>query len=89
MHDMYNMSSKEFGSIGQVHHSHLDILEFLLTLECRCLCQTRVALLSKLLVRRIKPYVEGDEEGFRRAITREADKLACVPFGVPLLHVIG
>ena len=48
-----------------------------------------MTVLSKLLERRTKPYVDGKEEAFRKEIQAEAEKLASVPFGVPLMHIIG
>lgn len=50
--------------------------------------QNRVAVLTKIVERRIQPYVDGDKEGFRKEIHREADRLAKTPFGVPLMHII-
>lgn len=56
---------------------------------CVCGVQTRETLLFKILKNRIQPYVDGNTEAFEKEIHREADKLAAVPFGVPLLHIIG
>lgn len=56
---------------------------------CLCACpQKRVQLLTKVVERRIQPFVDGDKEGFRKELHREADKLASTPFGVPLMHII-
>ncbi len=38
--------------------------------------------------KRIQPFVDGDKEGFKKEIQREADRLASTPFGVPLMHII-
>lgn len=57
------------------------------TLACPC-PQNRVAVLTKIVERRIQPYVDGDKEGFRKEIQKEADRLAKTPFGVPLMHII-
>ena len=45
-------------------------------------------MLTKIVARRIQPYVDGDKEGFRKEIHKEADRLAKTPFGVPLMHII-
>ena len=46
-------------------------------------------ILEKILKRRIEPFVKGDKEAFKAEIQKEADKLASMPFGVPLMHIIG
>ena len=51
--------------------------------------QKRVEVLEKVLKRRIEPFIKGDTEAFKRDIQKEADKLASMPFGVPLMHIIG
>jgi hypothetical protein len=48
-----------------------------------------VHVLEKVLKRRIEPFVKGDKEAFSKEIQKEADKLASMPFGVPLMHIIG
>lgn len=51
--------------------------------------QKRVEVLEKILKRRMEPFVNGDKEAFCKEIQKEADKLASMPFGVPLMHIIG
>ncbi len=51
--------------------------------------QKRVEVLEKLLKRRMEPFLKGDKEAFQREIQKEANKLASMPFGVPLMHIIG
>ena len=38
---------------------------------------------------KLQKFVDGDKEGFRQQIQNEADCIAAVPFGVPMLEVIG
>jgi len=51
--------------------------------------QRRVSILKKILEGRIKAFMDGDKEKFAAEIQKEADKLAAMPFGVPLLHIVG
>ena len=51
--------------------------------------QKRVEVLEKILKRRMEPFLKGDKDAFQQEIQKEADKLACMPFGVPLMHIIG
>ncbi|CAL8463305.1 g2839 [Coccomyxa elongata] len=48
--------------------------------------QERLVVMLNALLRR---YVEGDVEGFREAMTAEADSLAQTPFGPTMLRAIG
>ena len=43
----------------------------------------------RILSSRVQPYLDGNVEAFEKEIHKEADRLAAVPFGVPLLHIIG
>ena len=43
----------------------------------------------KILSSRVQPYLDGNVESFEKEIHKEADRLAAIPFGVPLLHIIG
>lgn len=45
--------------------------------------------LAKILAQRLHQYVAGDEEGFVTSTGELAQRLARLPFGVPLLHRIG
>ena len=45
--------------------------------------------LLKLLQTRLAQYHEGDHEGFRSHVAKEAKDLARLPFGVGMLHSIG
>lgn len=51
--------------------------------------QKRVEVLEKILKRRLDPFLKGDKAAFQKEIQKEADKLASMPFGVPLMHIIG
>lgn len=54
-----------------------------------CCAQKRVELLEKVLKRRMEPFLKDDKEAFTKEIQKEADKMASMPFGVPLMHIIG
>ena len=45
--------------------------------------------LAELLKAKLQRFVDGDKEGFKEQIKNEADRIAAVPFGVPMLEVIG
>jgi len=51
--------------------------------------QEREAHLADLMKAKLQKFVDGDKEGFRQQIQNEADRIAAVPFGVPMLEVIG
>ena len=51
--------------------------------------QKRVELLEKVLKRRMEPFLKDDKAAFTGEIQKEADKMASMPFGVPLMHIIG
>ncbi len=51
--------------------------------------QEREAHLAELMKAKLQKFVDGDKEGFRQQIQNEADRIAAVPFGVPMLEVIG
>ncbi len=51
--------------------------------------QEREAHLADLMKAKLQKFVDGDKEGFKQQIQNEADRIAAVPFGVPMLEVIG
>lgn len=51
--------------------------------------QLREGTLVKILANRVQPFLDGNTESFEKEIHKEADRLAAIPFGVPLLHIIG
>ena len=51
--------------------------------------QEREAHLAELLKAKLQRFVDGDKEGFKEQIKNEADRIAAVPFGIPMLEVIG
>ena len=48
-------------------------------------------MLARLLKGKLQPFVSGavDMPGFQAKFTKEAEELASLPFGVPMLHLIG
>lgn len=55
------------------------------------LLQERRDVLARLLKGKLQPFVSGeiDMPGFQAKFTKEAEELASLPFGVPMLHLIG
>ena len=53
--------------------------------------QERRAILARLLKGKLQPFISGevDMTGFQAKFTQEAEELASLPFGVPMLHLIG
>ena len=53
--------------------------------------QERRQILARLLKGKLQPFVSGevDMPGFQAKFTKEAEELAGLPFGVPMLHLIG
>lgn len=51
--------------------------------------QEREVHLAELMKAKLQRFVDGDKEGFRQQIQNEADRIAAVPFGVPMLEVVG
>ena len=56
-----------------------------------CNLQERREILARLLKGKLQPFVSGevDMPGFQAKFTAEAEELASLPFGVPMLHLIG
>lgn len=48
-------------------------------------------MLARVLKHKLQPYVTGEVDlvGFRAKFTAEAAELGALPFGVPMLHLIG
>lgn len=51
--------------------------------------QEREAHLADLLKTKLQRFVDGDKAGFKEQIQTEADRIAAIPFGIPMLEVIG
>ena len=51
--------------------------------------QEREAHLAGLLKTKLQRFVDGDKAGFKEQIQNEADRIAAIPFGVPMLETIG
>lgn len=50
--------------------------------------QDRYRKLSNLLKQRLEPAERGDMAAMRAAAEADAERLAAVPFGAPMLHLI-
>lgn len=63
---------------------------------CKCeilflppVLQEREKHLADLLKTKLQRFVDGDKVGFKEQIQNEADRIAAIPFGVPMLETIG
>lgn len=66
------------------------MLLYTITHEGRCSGeQERYSKLARLLKQRLEPAERGDLEAVRKAAEADAERMSQLPFGAPMLHLIG
>jgi hypothetical protein len=72
------MAFKSGGTITEDDKKRLSVLS-----------KERQAKVAQVLKSKLQHYVTGDKDGFIQAVRQEADEVSAMPFGTPLLHLVG